>query len=40
MRQFEMSMQIEQTHLVTFVGVCRTLRALGQTSRLHKFVTR
>lgn len=40
MRQFEMSMQIERTHIVTFVGVCRTLRTLGQTARLHKFVTR
>lgn len=40
MKQFEMSLQIERTHIVTFVGICRTMRMLGQTARLHKFVTR
>lgn len=40
LQQFRISLRIKETHQMSFVGLCRTLRKMGQTSRLHQIVSR
>lgn len=40
LQQFQKALRVDETHQMALVGVCRTLRKLGQHSRLHQAVLR
>lgn len=40
LKQFRTSLRIKETHQMSFLGICRTLRKIGQTSRLHQIISR
>lgn len=40
MQQFRNSFIIKETHALSFVGACRSLRRMGQHSRLHQIILR
>ena len=40
LKQFQVSIKIKETHLMSFIGVCRSLRKQGQNARLHQVISR